>query len=154
MRALSPRFLPSVYKLDYQCQFVRLFFLFRLLLLTLPLSSVSLRSQLRISNAPSPIEDRRTYYVDGSGRPLRLFTGRSRSGSVATNTLTMPTIHESMDASSSCPSLPKYPSAAARGARRHHTTDDIEAGSRSSSAPASPPPMYGHDEKFALFGQL
>ena len=121
------------------------------LVLTPPPSSVSLRSQLRISGAPSPIEDRRTYYVDGSGRPLRLFTGRSRSGSVGTNTLTMPNIRESTDASSSYPSLPKYPSAAARGPRRHRAPSDIEAGTGNN---ASASPLYGHDEKFALFGQL
>ncbi|KAF8724737.1 hypothetical protein AX14_008640 [Amanita brunnescens Koide BX004] len=127
----------------------------------LSVSVLSLRSQLRGSNAPSPIEDRRPYYVDGSGRPLRQFTNRTRSGSVGTNrtpTLPMPNIytHASSDSSSS---LLKYPPAATHqegGPRRHHAEEDIEASAgNNNNAPTSPPRVtYGHDEKFALFGQV
>jgi hypothetical protein len=145
-----------------QCQFVSFFFLLPPHPLLTPfLFTVSLRSQLRGSNAPSPIEDRRPYYVDGSGRPLRQFTDRTRSGSVGTNrtpTLPMPNIytHASSDSSSS---LLKYPPAATHqegGPRRHHAEEDIEASAgNNNNAPASPPRVtYGHDEKFALFGQV
>ncbi|KAF8348551.1 hypothetical protein F5887DRAFT_950609 [Amanita rubescens] len=135
----------------------------------LSVSVLSLRSQRRTSNSLSPQEDRRTYYVDGSGRPLRVFTGRGRSSTMGTTigttptTLRMPTINfsSSPNASTSHISLPRYPPPARQGRTPPAAEPDVEAGNNSdinvinpSTSAATLAVMYGHDEKFAMFGQL
>ena len=66
----------------------------------------------------------------------------------------------SPEASNSHVSLPRYPPAALQvGESRTHAEPDVEAGINeiniiNPSTSAATVVMYGHDEKFAMFGQI
>ncbi|KAK2461186.1 hypothetical protein APHAL10511_006713 [Amanita phalloides] len=127
----------------------------------LSLQSRRYRSPLSPTSPSGEQEDRRTYYVDGSGRPLRLFNEtRSRSSLAGTPTpnvvLNAPRRARSRSpnasASDPCILLPRYPPLP-------RSERDAEAATlRNEDVGSSPAAMadasYGHDEKFAMFGQL